>query len=908
MSIEIKKNIIPEISEKITQETEIKNIEVESISTVDIKKIEKTLETKEEELKKWKKELEDKANKLEARAIEIEKKNIEVESILTIDIEKIEKTFKTKEEELKKWKKELEDKANKLEARAIEIEKKSIELDEREKNAEEALKQKINLEYIEAKFKLSNEQANRRTEFITELDKKRNEFEKKREDAFLELDKEIENTRLNLRKELDILRKNHEKELKKEYDEQKVKLKKEREEALENLKKEIKERSAELDRAESIFKDTKNRGDEKNKKLQELEDDIKKREEDLVDQKENFRREKRRLERERLRIEEADENLKEVVNQKIEDTIKSLNQKIETKDVELNNLREELSKAMSEIELIKSFRESYGDDPQVLRQNIKELQDTNKNLRDKLSNSSNKNDYDLLFDKYKDADSKVKKLLEENTYLIASQESVNLLEAQHNNLNSKYKSLESTCESLKNQLQIKEEELVRLSAPEGRLADREARIASIMTGAMDDKKDLIGAGEGLDSRYNQKNEIVWLENVWKKCQEYGIKFNKRILYAFHTALKINEWSTITVLAGVSGTGKSELPRLYSEFGGLNFCSVAVQPNWDSQESMLGFFNSIDNQFEPEELLKFLVQCTTDTRYNEYMSVILLDEMNLAHVEHYFAEFLSKLETRRGLSRNYLPEIEVKLGAGVKPYGLKLARTLLWTGTMNQDETTKSLSDKVLDRGIIINFPRPKTLESRAKMGLITDYISNDRAKLHKDTWQSWTSHVIEFSEEQKKEINNFRDIVEKINNFLEEVGRALGHRVWQSIEYYIANYPTVRQAMNYQPKQNEKGKIVWLPTNNELTGELKEAMRTAFEDQIVQKIMPKLRGIETRDKRGKSSLDKIKDLLVTNDFASLQEDFEIAREQGYGQFMWNSAKYLDEKDKKELEDESSAKE
>ena len=858
MSIEIKKNIIPEISEKITQETEIKNIEVESISTVDIEKIEKTLETKEEELKKWKKELEDEANKLEARAIEIEKK--------------------------------------------------SIELDEREKNAEEALKQKINLEYIEAKFKLSNEQANRRTEFITELDKKRNEFEKKREDAFLELDKEIENTRLNLRKELDILRKNHEKELKKEYDEQKVKLKKEREEALENLKKEIKERSAELDRAESIFKDTKNKVDEKNKKLQELEDDIKKREEDLVDQKENFRREKRRLERERLRIEEADENLKEVVNQKIEDTIKSLNQKIETKDVELNNLREELSKAMSEIELIKSFRESYGDDPQVLRQNIKELQDTNKNLRDKLSNSSNKNDYDLLFDKYKDADSKVKKLLEENTYLIASQESVNLLEAQHNILNSKYKSLESTCESLKNQLQIKEEELVRLSAPEGRLADREARIASIMTGAMDDKKDLIGAGEGLDSRYNQKNEIVWLENVWKKCQEYGIKFNKRILYAFHTALKINEWSTITVLAGVSGTGKSELPRLYSEFGGLNFCSVAVQPNWDSQESMLGFFNSIDNQFEPEELLKFLVQCTTDTRYNEYMSVILLDEMNLAHVEHYFAEFLSKLETRRGLSRNYLPEIEVKLGAGVKPYGLKLARTLLWTGTMNQDETTKSLSDKVLDRGIIINFPRPKTLESRAKMGLITDYISNDRAKLHKDTWQSWTSHVIEFSEEQKKEINNFRDIVEKINNFLEEVGRALGHRVWQSIEYYIANYPTVRQAMNYQPKQNEKGKIVWLPTNNELTGELKEAMRTAFEDQIVQKIMPKLRGIETRDKRGKSSLDKIKDLLVTNDFASLQEDFEIAREQGYGQFMWNSAKYLDEKDKKELEDESSAKE
>ena len=134
------------------------------------------------------------------------------------------------------------------------------------------------------------------------------------------------------------------------------------------------------------------------------------------------------------------------------------------------------------------------------------------------------------------------------------------------------------------------------------------------------------------------------------------------------------------------------------------------------------------------------------------------------------------------------------------------------------------------------------------------------------------------------------------------MGRALGHRVWQSIEYYIANYPTVRKAMNYQPKQNEKGKIVWVPTNSELTGELKEAMRTAFEDQIVQKIMPKLRGIETRDKRGKSSLDKIEDLLVTHDFASLQEDFQIAREQGYGQFIWNSAKYLDEKEENESQE------
>lgn len=844
---------------------------------------------------------------------EVETENNLVGSNQELDIEAIKKALEAREAALEKWQKELAEKASELEAESVRIHQKNVALDEREKTIEEGLKLKINEEYVEAKSKLSEEQAKSRADFVAELDGKREEFEKSRQKAIADLDKELEGARTEAKKELDALikrqeaelkrdREDSEKELQKQREEQKAKLKEERELALQNIETEKAERTAELAREESELSNERARVQAENDRVEGLEKELEKREEDLLDQQRILERDKRRLERERLRIEEADSNLTEVVNQKIEDTIKKLNQLIETKNKELERLRGQLAATVGEIELVKSFREAYGEDPQVLIQLIKQLEYSNKQLRDKLSNSSDKADLDSLSVAYREAKAEKERLLEENRYLSDSQGRVASLEAQFRTLDSQHKSLLATCESLENQLEAKNQELVRLSTPEGRVADRDARIAAIMTGAMDDKKDLVGAGDGLDSRYNKKDEIAWLEDVWKKCEEYGIKFNKRILYAFHTALKINEWSTITVLAGVSGTGKSELPRLYSEFGGLNFCSVAVQPNWDSQESMLGFFNSIDNQFEPEELLKFLVQCTTDPRYNEYMSVVLLDEMNLAHVEHYFAEFLSKLESRRGLPRKLLPKIEVKLGAGVKPYGLKLSRTLLWTGTMNQDETTKSLSDKVLDRGIVINFPRPKNLESRAKMGLITDYINDDRAKLHKDTWQSWTSHTIEFSEEQKKEVENYRIIVQKINNALEEVGRALGHRVWQSIEYYIANYPTVRHAMKYQPKQNEKGKIVCIPTNSELTSELKEAMRTAFEDQIVQKIMPKLRGIETRDKRGKSSLDKIEDLLVTHDFASLQEDFQIAREQGYGQFIWNSAKYLDEKEENESQE------
>lgn len=849
--------------------------------------------------------VEEKIEVIENDAVENTVENSGVQE--SIDIEAIKKSLDAKAEELAKWQAALSEKESSLETEALRIQKEKVVLEEREKTAESELKQKIDTEYTEARAKLNHEQNKSREELSAELEKKRSEFEASTKKALEDLDQELKKIRENAQTEIDTARRNQESELRRRREETEQELqkqrkenqdaiKKDKEKALEELKAEIEQRTADLTRGENALSSERERVKAERERVEALEAGIAKREDDLLDQNRVLEREKRRLEREKSRIDEANDNLETVVNEKIEDTIKNLQQMIAAKNQELENLRNQLSSTVKEIELVKSFKEAYGDDPQVLIQTLKQLEESNTTLRNKLANCSDKTEFDNLSAAYREAKAELDRLLEENRHLSDSQGRFSTLEAQFRTLDSEHKSLQATCESLENQLEAKNQELVRLSTPEGRVADRDARIAAIMTGALDDKKDLIGAGKGFDSRSSKKDEVAWLEDVWSKCENYGIKFNKRILYAFHTALKINEWSTITVLAGVSGTGKSELPRLYAEFGGLNFCSVAVQPNWDSQESMLGFFNSIDNQFEPEELLKFLVQCTTDPRYSDYMSIVLLDEMNLAHVEHYFAEFLSKLESRRGLSKSYLPEIEVKLGAGVKPYGLKLSRTLLWTGTMNQDETTKSLSDKVLDRGIVINFPRPRKLESRTKMGLIKDFIGNDRPKMHKSTWESWTSHVIEFSEEQMEEIENYRLIVQKINNALEKVGRALGHRVWQSIEYYIANYPTVRQEMRYEPRQNEKGKTVWVPTNSELTGELRAAMKTAFEDQIVQKIMPKLRGIETRDKRGKSSLDAIEDLLVTHDFASLQEDFQIAREQGFGQFIWNSAKYLDEKE------------
>jgi 5-methylcytosine-specific restriction endonuclease McrBC GTP-binding regulatory subunit McrB len=100
-------------------------------------------------------------------------------------------------------------------------------------------------------------------------------------------------------------------------------------------------------------------------------------------------------------------------------------------------------------------------------------------------------------------------------------------------------------------------------------------------------------------------------------------------------------------------------------------SLAVQPNWDSQESMLGFFNSIDNKFDAQPVLRLLAQSQKAQAegypfgLKDAMNLILMDEMNLAHVELYFAEFLSKLELRRGMKKNS-PSLMLSWGPEFSP--------------------------------------------------------------------------------------------------------------------------------------------------------------------------------------------------------------------------------------------------
>ena len=706
-------------------------------------------------------------------------------------------------------------------------------------------------------------------------------------DARARLDDELFNLRKEQEKELGSKRANALTAIEKELSE-------ERTSRIASLEKEIADR---LKAHDAAIQQEKDELEQKRKAL--LKDQA-----ELDELKDELEYQKQRLQSRKDCLEERESNLSVEVDHLVESERVQLRKSIEQKDREIKRYIEDSTSLQELLNTYKKLEHDLGEDPQKVKSELANQVETIKSLQNDLASRPllAQEDFNRIKSEKDALEQACNRLSDENFQLKKHAQEQSQLELKISELEVESKSYKQCFESVDADNNRLMEELKRLQSSYEREQDREARIRDIETPYI--QKELPRAVDKVE-------ELQWLDKISKSCIDYGLRFPRRILHAFHTALKTSEWSPITVLAGVSGTGKSELPRLYSHFGGINFLSLSVQPNWDSQESMLGFFNSIDNKFDAQPVLRLLAQSQNlpiwlrdkllqgkcneselgliegilkessdevvsrekkkqEIHYpglGDVMSLILMDEMNLAHVELYFAEFLSKLELRRGRKGNEVPSLEVKLGAGIPHYDLPLGRNVLWAGTMNQDETTKSLSDKVLDRGIVINFPRPTTLERRRELKSLVVQAPLLSRKL----WERWWCRKSEFNDDQ---ILPFKRFIEDMNTSLSKVGRALGHRVWQSIEYYMSNYPDVLEA---QRNEDDAG--------------LGRAMKVAFEDQLVQKVMPKLRGIETRGKSKSDCLDKIRTQLVNDDYTII-DDFDRACEFGYGQFIWNSANYL----------------
>jgi len=377
------------------------------------------------------------------------------------------------------------------------------------------------------------------------------------------------------------------------------------------------------------------------------------------------------------------------------------------------------------------------------------------------------------------------------------------------------------------------------------------------------------------ARQSSRSEQECLEDVEGSLRSHGLKFDRRTLYAFHTSLKTTDSSPLVTLAGVSGTGKSELPRRYAEATGMNFLNVAVQPRWDSPQDLFGFYDYLERRFRPTDLTRALIQMDPigpeknrgwdppkgyeKQRLPNQLLLVLLDEMNLARIEYYFSEFLSRLETRRGVDasnpqRRKLAEIPLDVGgrrSGQPPMQLFVDKNVLFVGTMNEDETTQALSDKVIDRANVLRFGSPNSIvpvPASERNGRATE----NRSRLTRQTWKDWCKTSDSLSDEER---TTLLDCIGELRGSMDQVNRPFAYRVAHSMLEYAANYPDVERRLDF-----------------------------VIADQIEQKILPKLMGLNPQDPSVQRAFGTIDRILDKFDDGPLKTKIEVCRKDDY--FQW----------------------
>ncbi len=196
----------------------------------------------------------------------------------------------------------------------------------------------------------------------------------------------------------------------------------------------------------------------------------------------------------------------------------------------------------------------------------------------------------------------------------------------------------------------------------------------------------------------------------------GYKYRPIDLAGFHLSVKCHD---LTVLGGPPGTGKSSLPRLYAEAllgeeatdGRERYLHVGVSPSWLDMRDLIGQTNLLDHCFQPAECGLYPLLVWAQEEYggrgpDSRLYLVCLDEMNLAQVEHYFSGFLQALERIQGQReiRCFAPEMVAPTDPFARWPMLRIPPSLRFMGTVNFDETTRQLSQRVLDRCNLIRLP------------------------------------------------------------------------------------------------------------------------------------------------------------------------------------------------------------
>ena len=228
---------------------------------------------------------------------------------------------------------------------------------------------------------------------------------------------------------------------------------------------------------------------------------------------------------------------------------------------------------------------------------------------------------------------------------------------------------------------------------------------------------------------------------------------------------------IVILQGISGTGKTSLPYAFGKFVQKDTTVVSVQPSWRERTELYGYFNEFTKRYSETEFLRAIYE----GNYYRDPHIVILDEMNIARVEYYFAEMLSILEMPR--EEEWKVDIVTAVWDNdpclIDGGNVQITNNIWFVGTINNDDSTFAVADKVYDRAI------PIDLDSRADAFECEDtdpiYISTD--------------HLIELFNEAKRNYpvsQENLDKLELVNAYLIKNFRlAFGNRIMKQVRDYV---------------------------------------------------------------------------------------------------------------------------
>lgn len=322
----------------------------------------------------------------------------------------------------------------------------------------------------------------------------------------------------------------------------------------------------------------------------------------------------------------------------------------------------------------------------------------------------------------------------------------------------------------------------------------------------------------LPKEKTSKMEVNFLEDLKKETLKNGLSYTKDDLVNLHTCIKTNP---LTILAGMSGTGKSKLAYIYAKMLNCNedetLLFLPINPSYTEPGDLLGYLNNTTGIYMPSDtrLVDFLNHANEN---KNKMHVVIFDEMNLSQVEYWFAPFISLLERDSGERNLYLYNPKTKcINDQQYPSSIPIADNVRFIGTVNVDETTKDFSDRLLDRANIIILQKQPFKELKEEL-IEFKYEKNINYEYgYYKGYSEWIKDNNWLSAYSDKEIEFFDELHEIINKY--DTQKGVSFRIVKKIGEYLNNIP----------KDGD---------------ELMLERSLAFDLQVKQRIITKIKGTE----------------------------------------------------------------